>query len=70
MAGKPNKTISKAPLHPIPAFEEPFNRVIIDFVGPFPKTKLDSQNPLTIMYVSTRFPEAIPLRNSKTKNHC
>ena len=35
MVGKPNQTIPKAPLRPIPAFEEPFSRVIIDCVGPF-----------------------------------
>lgn len=32
VVGKP-----KAPLRPIPAFEEPFSRVIIDCVGPLPK---------------------------------
>ena len=31
MVGKPNR--------PIPTFEEPFSRVIIDCVGPLPKTK-------------------------------
>ena len=29
----------KAPLKPIPAFEEPFSRIMIDCVGPLPKTK-------------------------------
>ena len=67
MVGKPNQTIPKAPLHPIPAFEEPFSRVIIDCVGPLPKTKSGNQYLLTIMCASTRFPEAIPLRNIKTK---
>ena len=67
MVGKPNQTIPKSPLQPIPAFEEPFSRIIIDCVGPLPKTKSGSAYLLTIMCASTRFPEAIPLRNIKTK---
>ena len=68
VVGKPNQTIPVAPLHPIPAFEEPFSRVIIDCVGPLPKTKAGHQYLLTIMCASTRFPEAIPLRNIKATN--
>ena len=67
MVGKPNQTIPKAPLQPIPAFEEPFSRTIIDCVGPLPKTKSGNEYLLTIMCSSTRFPEAIPLRNIKAK---
>lgn len=62
VVGKPNQNIPKAPLKPIPAFEEPFSRVIVDCVGPLPKTRLGNQYLLTIMCASTRFPEAIPLR--------
>ncbi|KAL5010694.1 hypothetical protein ScPMuIL_012999, partial [Solemya velum] len=50
------------------AFEEPFSRVIIDCVGPLPKTKSGNEYLLTIMCASTRFPEAIPLRNIKAPN--
>ena len=60
-----NQKIPVAPLKPIPAFEEPFSRVIIDCVGPLPKTKTGNEYLLTIMCASTRFPEAIPLRNIK-----
>ena len=67
MVGKPNQTLQKAPLQPIPAFEEPFSRVIIDCVGPLPKTKSGNQYLLTVMCASTRFPEAIPLRNISAK---
>ena len=67
VVGKPNQTIPKAPLKPIPAFEEPFSRIMIDCVGPLPKTKRGNQYLLTVMCVSTRFPEAIPLRNIKAK---
>jgi len=62
MVGKPNQKIPTAPLQPIPAFEEPFSRVIIDCVGALPKTRSGNQYLLTIMCASTRFPEAIPLR--------
>ena len=55
-----------APLQPIPAFGEPFSRVIIDCVGPLPKTKSGNQYLLTVMCASTRFPEVFPLRNIKT----
>ena len=65
LVGKPNQKIPKAPLILIPAFEEPFSRVIIDCVGPLPKTKSGNQYLLTIVCASTRFPEAIPLRNIK-----
>ena len=34
VVGKPNQVIPKAGLHPIPAFDEPFSRIIIDCVGP------------------------------------
>ena len=38
LGGKPNQNIPQAPLHPIPAFDEPFSHIIIDCVGPLPKT--------------------------------
>ena len=62
IAGKPNQTIPPAPLHPIPAIGEPFERVIIDCVGPLPRTRNGNQYLLTIMCAATRFPEAVPLR--------
>ena len=47
--GKPNKKISKAPLIPIPSVNEPFREVIIDMVGPLPRTKGGNEYVLTIM---------------------
>ena len=67
VVGKPKQVILKAGLQPIPAFDKSFHRIIIDCVGPLPKTKSGNEYLLTIMYASTRFPEAIPLRNIKTK---
>ena len=60
--GIPNQVVPPFPLHPIPAIGEPFEHFIIDCVGPLPRTKTGNQYMLTVMCVSTRFPEAIPLR--------
>ncbi len=60
--GKPNQSIPVAPLHPIPAIGEPFEQILIDCVGPLPRTKSGNQYLLTIMCAATRFPEAVPLR--------
>ena len=68
VTGKPNQSHRVAPLIPIPVMEEPYNRVLVDCVGPLPKTRSGNQYLLTIMCTSTRFPEAIPLRNIKTPN--
>lgn len=67
IAGKPNQVIPPAPLHPIPAVTEPFSHVLIDCVGPLPKTSKGHQFLLTLMCRSTRYPEAIPLRRITTK---
>ena len=66
LGGKPNQNIPQAPLHPIPAFDEPFSHIIIDCVGPLLKPKSQNEYLLTIICTFTRFPEAIPLRSVKT----
>jgi len=65
VVGKPNQKIPKAPLIPIPVIDEPFSRVIVDCVGPLPRTRSGNEYLLTVMCSATRFPEAIPLRNIK-----
>ena len=67
IAGKPNQKPPKAPLKPIPAFDEPFSKVIVDCVGPLPRTKSGNEFIFTIMCASTRYPEAIPLRSIRAK---
>jgi len=62
MVGKPNQKPRKVPLHPIPVMDEAFSQLIIDIVGPLPKTSSGHVYALTIMCTATRFPEAIPLR--------
>lgn len=34
MVSKPHQKIPSVPLHPIPAFNEPFSRVLVDCVAP------------------------------------
>lgn len=65
--GKPNQVIPPAPLVPIPVLGEPFEHVVVDCVGPLPKTKTGHQFLLTIMCVATRYPEAVPLRKITSK---
>ncbi len=67
IVGKPNQSISPAPLCPIPVVGEPFERVILDCVGPLPRTKSGHKFILSMMCSNTRFPEAVPLRTIKTK---
>lgn len=43
VAGKPNQVIPPAPLNPIPVIGEQFEHVILDCVGPLPKTKSGNQ---------------------------
>jgi hypothetical protein len=62
VVGKPNQKVPVAPLHPIPVIDEPFTTVIVDCVGPLPKTRSGNEYLLTIMDTASRFPEAIPLR--------
>jgi hypothetical protein len=63
VAGKPNENIPVAPLKPIPVIGEPFQKIIVDCVGPLPKSKSGHEYLITIMCVATRYPEAFPLRN-------
>lgn len=67
VVGKPNQPVPLAPLHPIPVVGEPFELVLIDCVGPFPKTKSGHEYILTVMCAMTWYPEAIPLRTLRTK---
>lgn len=68
IVGKPNQPIPPAPLHPIPALDQPFDRVLVDCVGPLPRTQNGNEYLLTIMCAATRFPEAIPLRKITSRS--
>lgn len=66
--GKPNQLIPPSPLQPIQVPSEPFQKIIIDIVGPLPKTKKGNQYILTVLCPTTRYPEAFPLKNISAKN--
>ncbi len=65
--GKPGQNIPPAPLIRVPIAGEPFSHLIVDIVGPLPRTKSGNQFLLTIMDQTTRFPEAIPLKKVTAK---
>ena len=67
LVGKPNQKVPKAPLIPIPSVGEPFTEVIIDVVGPLPRTRGGNEYLLTIIDRMSRYPEAIPLRRVKSE---
>ena len=63
--GKRNQTIPPAHLHPIPSTGEPFSDIVIDFVGPLPRTKSGKLYLFTIMCKATRYPEAIAVSSTR-----
>ena len=65
--GKPNQVIPKASLHPIASLGEPFSEVVVDVVGPLPKSKSGHVYILTIIDCVSLYPEAIPIRNFSSK---
>ncbi|XDV34329.1 hypothetical protein PO909_004496, partial [Leuciscus waleckii] len=65
MGGKPNQVIPPAQLKPIPVLGEPFERILIDCIGPLPRTKSGNTYLLMLICALSRFPEAIPLRSLK-----
>jgi len=44
---------------------EPFSEIVIDVVGPLPKSKNGCEYIFTIIDRATRYPEAIPLKSIK-----
>lgn len=55
-AGNPNQTIPPAPLHPIPAIGEPFTHMLLDCIGPVPKTKTGNIRVFNTNVYSNMFP--------------
>ena len=52
----------KAPLKPLPMIQTPFHCIAFDHVGPLPRTKRGHQYLLTCICLSSKYPEAIPLK--------
>lgn len=68
MAGKPNKNIKPPPLKPIPVAEDTFWKIMINCVGPLPKSRGGHEFLLTIICATIRYPEAIPLWKINAKS--
>ena len=66
LTGKPNQSIKPVPLCPILAIGQPFEHLIIDCVGPLPRSRAIYL--LTVMCQNTRYPAAYPLRTITTKS--
>lgn len=49
---------------PLPIIDEPFSRIVMDMVGPIPRSKAGYRYMLMICDYATRFPEAIPLKTT------
>ena len=61
-------SVPKVPLEKLPLIEKPFKRVAIDLFGPVsPPSEEGHRYILTLVDFSTRYPEAIPLKNIDTE---
>ena len=47
----------------LPIIEEPFQRIAMDIVGPFPRSRSGKKYVLVICDYATRYPEAVPLHS-------
>ena len=52
----------KAPMVSLPIMGEPFERIVMDVVGPLTKTRRGNRYILVVCDYATRYPEAIPLK--------
>ena len=68
LTGKPNQMPKPVPLRPIPAVAKPFEHLVIDCVGPLPRSKTGCSYLLTVICQTTRYPAAYPLRSITAKS--
>ena len=67
LGGKPNRKIIVRLFNLFELLKSLSVEFSFDCVAPLPESKFGNEDLLTIMCISTRFPEAIPLRNFKAK---
>lgn len=58
----PDQVLKLAPLYPIPVVAQLFEHLVIDCIGPLPRSKSGSNYLFTVMCKYTRYPAAYPLR--------
>ena len=54
----------RAPLMPLPVLSEPFKRIVMDIIGPLPRSRSGKRYVLVICDYATRYPEPIPLHST------
>ena len=62
-----SKRDMKAPLVNLPIIDIPFTRIAMDVIGPLDKSRAGHRYILVICYYATHYPEAFPLRNTKSR---
>lgn len=60
--------IPRAPLRPLPLIEVPFEHIGMDLIGLFHRSTHGYRFVLVLVDYATRYPEAVPLRNSSAKS--
>lgn len=68
VTGKPNQSMKVAPLYPISSVDQPFEHLVLDCVGPLPRSRSGALYLLTVMCQSTRYPAAYPMRTLTAKS--
>ena len=64
------RTQERAPLKPVPIVSVPFTKIAMDLIGELPRTKSGYKYILTLVDYATRYPEAIPLKTSYSREIC
>lgn len=63
----PSKRGDRAPLVSLPIIDVPFTRIAMDIMGPLERSRTGNRYILVVTDYATRYPEAFPLRNIKTR---
>lgn len=63
-----SRRVSRAPLMPLPIIPTPFRRIVMDIVGPLPKSRTGKRYILVVCDYGTSYPEAIPLRSIEAEH--
>ena len=52
-----------APLIPLPVIDEPFRRIVMDIVGPLPRSSSGNKCILVVCDHATRYPDAVAMKS-------